>query len=506
MALTGFLAQAAQGLQQNTGKVAPAPIAGPTPPQSPGFLGTVGNVMNATGNSVIDQVQSGANEIQSSLSGQGNPFVNGFKLLEGLSQGATAILAPAFRVITNALNDPKAIAKPGTVQNAYEQITNNPDYQKFAQSPRGQITAKALEIAARGANVAGTILGLEGGINEVRNPTVRVPVTETTPTTPEAQLQSRIQDATPAYSKDMPLTNIMNSEGKIVPRIAGEGGVSKFSNAPRVVTPSISEVSAGTEANNIPNYPDKGTALEKGLATQQAISTEAMNMRSGLQAEDTATPLDTVAEKTKVADMVKSNLPKDIQDKIGYIGKDNPLSKASSAPQTDLNKQYQAMMATEDNLPKTKIGEYSQKVLDAVKEYDGTREGKLDLKMQIDQAYQDARGKLAFGSEPRNLLDTTNTDIRNSLKQDLAGSTKNTDVLASLKKQTDLYNHLDVLREKAQVESSTNFGKLEQKYPSLKNLIRIAQRQGIYLPLRVIEAGAGITLIGKWLHDAIYNR
>ncbi len=479
----------------------------PPQPQAPqGIMANIKNfVQTKIGQPITQAIQSGASDIQSGLSGQGSVVDRTLNLGNGLATGAGAFLAPIMAPISKALAQDPA---KGTIM---DRLQNSPEFQKFAMTPTGQLLSTVLNNTGKLANIAGATIGLGAGISEVANPTIKTPAVSDTSLTPEQQLQSRIQDATPTYSKNMVGQNVMTADtvdaqgnpvtGQITPRVSAEGGTGKFSTKPRVITTSASETAAGTEANNIPNYPDKGTALEKMLSTQDAISTEAENMRGSLQAEDKANPLDATTEKTKVADIVKSNLPQEIQDKLGYI---SPADEAKLPPAA---KAYREALISqqEETLPKTAAGRYYQQVLDALKEYDGTREGKLNLRQEIDSAYKSARGKLAFGSDSQNALDEVNTDVRNGLNKDLADTTKNTDTQASLKRQNNLYNHKDVLTEKAQAESNTNFGKLEQKYPSLKTLINIGRRQGIMLPIRALEAGLGVTVVGKMLHDLIYN-
>lgn len=488
-------------------KGAPTPTPWAKDSQPQGVVAKTGNAifntMNNIGNSVIDAVKSGASDIQSGMSGQGNPFQNGLDIANGMATGAGAIFAPILAPISKGLEGNPA---KGSI---LDKVVNSPEFQKFAMSPTGHLLSVFMSNTGKLANVAGATAGVGTGIDEVMNPTVK-PIVPKSGMTPEAQLQSRIQDATPTYNEKMVGQNVMTSKGELAPRIGSEGGTSKFSNVPRPVTTSASETIAGTEANNIPNYPDKGTALEKMLSTQDAISTEAENMRGNLQAEDKASPLDTSAEKTKVSRLVTSNLPEDIQAKIGTIspdeetmlkGMNEKLGVAQPKGGFDLR-----APGEEPTFPKTAAGRYYEDVYNALRDYDGTREGKLDLRQTIDSAYKQARGKLAFGSDSSNAIDEVNTDVRNSLNKDLADTTKNSDTQASLKRQSNLYNHKDVLTQKAQAESNTNFGKLEQKYPSLKRLVSIAQRQGIMLPIRIAETGLGVTIVGKYLHDLIYNK
>lgn len=332
---------------------------------------------------------------------------------------------------------------------------------------------------------------------------------------PEDTLSSRIKDATPHYDQKMNLTNVKAPDtvdaegnvvkGKTVPRIAGEG---KGLNGERPVTTSASEHAAGTELNNVKDYPDKGTALEKGLATQKAISSEAENMRGSLKAEDTASPLDAKAEKIKVSNLITEHLPEDIQSKLDVLNpEENEMLKGMSAkagsPQPEGGKFDLRGPGDIPKLPKTAAGRYYTRVLEALRNYNGTREGKLDLRQEIDGAFKSEGGKYAYGSDSQNALQEVHSDIRDAINKDLGKTAKNTDTQASLRKQMNLYRAADVLTAKAQAESATAYGRLEQKYPTLRNLSRIAQRQGIMLPLKTLETLAGLGLIGGYLRKEI---
>lgn len=347
----------------------------------------------------------------------------------------------------------------------------------------------------------GEKLGI-GGADEAANMGSEV-VKSGLPTnkTPEQKiLNSRISDATPDYNPKMVGDNVKTAQGETVPRV---NEAKTLGN--RTVNTSASEAENGKELANIKDYPDKGTALQKSQAVDRAISTEAEGMRDNLQAEDKASPLDVKAEKSKVTDLVKSNLPKEIQDKIGYIGKDSPLSKVGikDNPQTPLNKALQdAMSSSEDNLPKTAAGRYYQKVLDAADSYDGTREGKLNLRQSIDNAYKNARGKLAFGTDSQNALDETNTDIRNDINKDLKNSTNNINTQDSLDKQSRLYRAKDVLDSKATKEPST-FGGRHPFTTKLGN--RLATGAAVGLGVGAATGGSFYTL-GKNIVKGVENK
>jgi len=289
-----------------------------------------------------------------------------------------------------------------------------------------------------------------------------LPETKEPPITTEDTLQSRISDATPSYNKKMIGQNVITQEDKIVPRIAEEN--TGFTGT-RPVTTSASEYKAGQELNNIKDYPDKGTNLEKSLATGEAIGKEAENMRSQIAAEDKSDPLDTKAERAKVTNYVTKNLDPEEQEKFE--------SGQSS---------------------KTAMGRYVNQVNEAVADYNGTREGKLDLRQKLDDIYKENRGKLAFQGDSGNTLDETHTDIRNEINKDLKGSTNNIDTQASLNKQTNLYRAKDVLDEKARAEAGNKVSRFEQQHSSVKFIKRQLARRAVSIPLTVGATAAGLPL------------
>ena len=336
--------------------------------------------------------------------------------------------------------------------------------------------------------------GVSEDLSKVKNaltPAEKAPVASQAMDT----LQSRIKDATPDYDPKMIGQKIQSASGDVVNRVPEE---SSGVNKPRPVTTSASETETGTEMNNIKDYPDKGTALEKQLAVSRALKIEETSLRTGLQSEDISNPLDADAEKTKVTDLVKSNLPPEIKDKLGYV---SPEDEKGLTPAQIQLRQAQTSGTP---MPKTALGRYTQQVLDATDAYDGTREGKLDLRQAVDKAYKIARGKLAFGGDTGNVLDETNTDIRNALNKDLA-DTSETDTEASLKKQTLLHRGNDVLISKAQAESETAFGRIEQQHPMLRVLVNQLRRRSVLLPLTAATTILGATALTTYLKKLLAN-
>lgn len=317
-------------------------------------------------------------------------------------------------------------------------------------------------------------------------------------------VSSRVADATPAYDKSLVGENVKNPEGKIVPRVNEGTGL----GGQRTVTTSASEAQSGQELNNLKNYPDNGTALEKSQAVGKGINTEAESMRSGLQAEDKTNPLDTNAEKIKISELVRQNLPEDIQAKVGVnTPEENSMLKGMSekagSPIPEGGKYDLRAPGETPNFPKTAAGNYYSKVMDSLNEYDGTREGKLNLRQAIDSAYESARGKLAWGSDSQNALDEVNTSIRDSLNKDLAATTEDTDTQASLKKQTNLYRAKDVLNSKAQAEAPSEIGRFFQQHPILH---RLATREFMRSATSIITAGAGVGILTKLITDSLKGK
>jgi len=492
------------------------------------------NIQSQQAKAVVSDVQGGANDFQAS----GDAFDKG-NVGEGLKQVGKGLVEGGLGTLSNAIQFFFAPATAG-VQTMTDTIAGNnpnakgisdiPAVQKFATGGAGNAmndiqtavskAAQAHPVLAKALNdafVVATTAAGAGSVDTAGDAAINKSAIETgykpeptgfepkpaTPTPAATQttgtLASRIKDATPDYNPKMVGTNVKNSAGEIVPRIAGEG---KGLNGERPVTTSGSEIDSGTELNNIKDYPDKGTNLEKQLAIDKAISTEAQSMRSGLQAEDKASPLDASTEKIKVGDIVKSNLPPEIREKIGYL---SPEDEAKLSPNAKIYRQAQ-ISNQEETMPKTAAGRYYRQVLDAVDAYDGTRQGKLDLRQAIDTAYKNARGKLAFGSDSGNVIDETNTDIRNGLNKDLTDTTKNTDIQASLQRQTNLYRASDTITAKARAESATAFGRIEQKYPTLRMVARQLQRQGVLIPLHIVEGAAGVTALGAILRKMLSGK
>jgi hypothetical protein len=405
----------------------------------------------ASGNQILAEPALGQNTVEGNTPEQnlGQALKAGSLALPGIGEEASGVLGTA--------NEGLDI---GMAQGAGQAMTQNANTQDVAKG--------AIEGAVMGAGAGVALpvaIGAAGKLGDAISDTgsaIQDSFSKAPETPPADQiLKSRIADATPDYSKKMVGQVVTNPDGETVPRVnEGEG-----LTGDRTVNTSKAEAVAGKELANIKDYPDNGTALQKSQAVYKEISSEAQGMRSGLVAEDKATPLDAAAEKTKVASSVLNNMPEDVQQTI----------------------------ADGKSLPKTAAGKYYQTVLEATDKYDGSRVGKLDLRQSLDSAYETARGKLAWGSDTQNALDETHTEIRDSLNKDLSETTKNTDTQASLDKQSKLYRAKDVLDQKAAAEATSKTGRFMQNHPQARFLGRFAERRGLSTALQATGAAAAIT-------------
>jgi hypothetical protein len=398
-------------------------------------------------------------------------------------------------------SDPKLAAGYDSVINKIaDTISNSPEIQQLAMAHpnAGADFGRALNIAGTAelggdgetpAEKPATEEGTTTPPKEVANEDVTPPSGGEPALSPDI-IASRLDDATPSYHKSMIGKYVMTADsldedgnlvkGSLTPRIASEGtGL----NGLRPVTRSASETAAGTELKNVPDYPDNGTNLEKGLAVQKEISTEAENMRSGLQKEDQENPLDTESQRVKVNNIIKANLPPELQKLLGVLSPEHEaflrgMYEKSGVPipegGIDVNLPNEKSV-----VPKTAANRYFQDVSDAASEYDGSREGLLDLRQKVDSLFDKHGGKYAFGTDSQNALAESHADIRDALNKELHDNVTDTDVKASLKKQTNLYRARDVLNAKAQAEDPTQFGRAQQKFPVLRILQRIFLRKGI---------------------------
>ena len=269
---------------------------------------------------------------------------------------------------------------------------------------------------------------------------------QATKATADKAIQSAVTDATPAYNKSLVSDPaIKNADGTITPRVT-EGGISG-----RTVNPTPLEKDAGAALSKIPDYPANGTNLEKLQSIQPEIAKQGQALRSSLANEDV------VKTRGEMLDVVKSAVNK-VPDTSMSLAKTDPAIK-----------------------------NYLRVASNAIANTPQTLAGELEFSNKLDAAYENARGKLAFGSDKVSALDEIHTAARNALKQDLITSAKSTDVKAALKSQWDLYRAQDVLRTKAEQEAGTSIGRFAQSHPVIAKVGKMAANAA--------GIGAGVHLI-----------
>ena len=133
------------------------------------------------------------------------------------------------------------------------------------------------------------------------------------------------------------------------------------------------------------------------------------------------------------------------------------------------------------------IKNYMRVFKNAFNELPGTLKGVLKLRKMLDDAYENARGKQAFGSDKISALDDVNKAVRDTLYQYLVDNAKNTNVKASLRSQWNLYRALDILKTAAENESGSVVGRMIQNNPITSKVVEMGVKATGY--------GAGLGLI-----------
>lgn len=237
-----------------------------------------------------------------------------------------------------------------------------------------------------------------------------------------------IKDTTPAYSKSLigePDITVKNPDGTVTrtPRIQ-EGGLAKG----RTITPTTAEIAAGKELAKIPNYPVNGTALEKLNTIEPQIAKEAQALQDSLENEKILRPPKEVAKVVRTA-------INDAADNSVLLQKTDPIVKS-----------------------------YMQSANRIISQSDGTLAGELKVRQGLDDAYEAAGGK--YGNNKG--LDQIHRAARNALTDDIEAKATNTEVKASLKRQSNLYNAKDVLQDKVKAEGGgSRFGQFTKAHPAL---------------------------------------
>lgn len=449
----------------------PAPTPQPATSSKPGILASLLNPLKAgvqnvktiasnVGQDVKGAVSDNALAFKDALAGKKSAFGAGFQAVGNASK---AILSPVTETVKQGVQDTSG------------QLADIPTFDKFASSRVGDALAKANipadkyaawatahPEAAKNLEALGNIAALSTSIPagseagalaktgldstaDLTKPVIEkagqvvTDVGDQVAAHNAAKLETQaIKDATPSYSKKLiQEPGIKAADGSVIPRVQ-EGGVLKG----RLVNPTPLEADAGKALAKVPDYPATGTALEKYQAVQPEIARQGQALSQSLKSEQILRPPEQIVKV--VADAV-NNVPKESL----LLQKSDPV-----------------------------ISNYMRVVKNAVAQNDGTLAGELKVRQAMDAAYENARGKLAFGSDKISALDDVHSAARDALNQDIIGRAQSTDVKASLKSQWDLFRASDVLRTKAEAEAGTSLGRFTQRHPLVTNLLKKAARTG----------------------------
>lgn len=239
-------------------------------------------------------------------------------------------------------------------------------------------------------------------------------------------LEVAIKDATPTYG-----ALSTSQKGKVLNRVQ-EGGIL----GERTVKPTKLEVEAGTELSKIPGYDPSATKLAKYQLAQNEIAKRGQELETKLDAEKIIVP------KKQVVNIVKNAIADTTKDSL-LIQRADPAVK-----------------------------NYVRVLENAVNQSDGTLGGILRLRKTLDSVYENARGKLAFGSDKLSALDEIHTSSRNALTQYLVDNAK-TDVKSALRSQWNLYRASDELKFMAEKEAGSIIGRLMQQYPRSTKAVKM---------------------------------
>jgi hypothetical protein len=372
----------------------------------------------------------------------------------------------------------QTIAAPITtgVNDIADAISSSPTVQKIAQALpdfTGKLTALAnshpeiahnlsdlfnlgsAAVAPEAAEEAAPIIkdaassasdGIASGVDKAKTAiqsTKDAQAAETAVKTQAATKAAALKDVTPDYESATPTAKgklisqptVKGDDGEELPRVQ-EGGTLKG----RTVTPTPLEKEAATELQNVPGYDPKATALQKYQLAKGEIATRGQALSDSLENEKIAVPPKEIVSTVRKA--------------VNEVPKDSLLLQKSDPA----------------------IKNYMRVVNNAVSKTDGTLKGVLDLRKSLDNTYQNARGKMAFGSDKLSALDEVHTAARDALTKYLIDHAQNTNVQDSLRSQWNLYRAADELQNKAEHEEGSTVGRLMQKHPITTKVIKAGAR------------------------------
>lgn len=409
-----------------------------TQPKKEGYFSRVGADIKSRYN------EMGQTQLANEQSGGSQPFSTGANIAKNLSGMVLAPLAQA-----------PVVKQVGELfGKAGEAIVNTPYMNKVTDELSQRVSPQTLgtvsDTMETGLNVSGIYGGLKGGkavyekgkttVNSIKE-NINKPPAPPEPPDPQVRLDAAIKDATPDYESSTP-----TGKGKLLDRTK-EGGLIKG----RSVTPNALEVEAGTELSKITEYDTSSTKLAKYQAAKTEVGKRGRQLETDLGNEKVVVPKKEVAAR--------------VQKAVNELPNKSLLLQSSDPVIVNYMRVFKNAFA---NLP-------------------GTLKGVLQLRKALDAAYENARGKQAFGSDKISALDDVNTAVRDTLYDYLVENAQSTDVIAGLRSQWNLFRAIDMLRVAAEKESGSALGRKMQQYPMTTKIIKsVGNATGIGGAMNVI--------------------
>lgn len=255
---------------------------------------------------------------------------------------------------------------------------------------------------------------------------------------------SALRDVTPDYDSATPaqrekIAAQTAAGGK--PRVS-PGGILSGST----LNPTQEELDSAEVLSKVPGY--DASKYADANANQQAVQKEVAN------------EADTLYNKVKAKGILRS--PNQIKSVIT-----NALSDASD---------NSLLLQKSDPL----IDNYMRVAKNAIDQNDGTLAGELKVRHALDNAFENAKGGSAWNSDKVSALKDLHFAVRNALNQDIASSMgEDTDVLASLKKQSALYDASESLGKKAARQPGSLVGRVAEHHPLITKAIQMGTKTAL---------------------------
>ena len=390
-------------------------------PKKEGYLSRVAS-------DVKSRVGEASNSLTASSEGKMNPFSAGANIAKNVSGAILSPVsqAPGFKQLGEAFGKAGQVIVDTGVGNKAT------DYLASKVSPEALgATSDVLETGLNVAGIQGTLTGAKGVITKGKNALTKMKESvppEAPPPDPQVRLNKAIEDATPDYESSTP-----TGKGNLLDRTQ-EGGFLKG----RSVKPNALEIEAGTELSNVEGYNPSSTKLAKYQTAKTEVGKRGQALEKSLANDKVVVPKREVSSR-----VVKA---------VNEVPKKSLLLQASDPV----------------------IKQYVRVLKNALTNQPGNLKGILRLRKALDDAYENARGKQAFGSDKISALDDVHTAARDAITEYLIEKAQATDVKASLRSQWNLYRAMDMLKIAAEKESGSVLGRTMQQYPITTKVIKAA--------------------------------